>query len=252
MMRPSRQHEHMLGQAHHRLHDVLDHDDGDAAIADSEDHRHHVANLGGVEARQHLIEQEKPWLDRQRPGELEALASGNGKARRRPVERRVQADRAGDVACGGQRIRPGGPRQVRADRDVFPHRQAHERLHDLERAGDAAPRQPMRGHAGDVGAVIDDAALARLQETGDDREQRGLAGAVRPDQRGDLASLGRQGRLVHGEQAAEAPGDILDTEQGLSHGYAPVFRTTGGAGRRRFRRCHAARRQRQQSARCRR
>ena len=28
-------------------------------------------------------------------------------------------------------------------------------------------------------------------------------------------------RLVHGEQAAEAPGDVLDAEQGLSHGRAP-------------------------------
>ncbi len=175
-----RQHEDMPGQAHHRLHDVLDHDDGDAAIADGEDHRHHIANLGRVEPRQHLVEQEQPRLDRQRAGKLEALSSRNRKARRRTVERRIQPDRAGDVAGGVERIRARGPRQVSADRDVFPHRQAYERLHDLEGAGDAAARQPMRRHAGDVGAIIDDAALTRRQESGDDREQRGLACAVRP------------------------------------------------------------------------
>ena len=45
--------------------------------------------------------------------------------------------------------------------------QAGERLHDLEGAGDAAPRQPMRRLAGDVVAGIADAPSARLQEAGD-------------------------------------------------------------------------------------
>ena len=46
--------------------------------------------------------------------------------------------------------------QVRADQDVLAHRQAGKRLHDLEGARDAAPRQPMRRLAGDVLAGIAD------------------------------------------------------------------------------------------------
>ena len=158
---------------------------------DGADDRHHVADLGRIEAGQHLVEQKEPRLDRERARKLEPLAAGDGEARGRPVEQVAEADRARDVAGGRQRIGARGPRQMRADRDVLPHGQARERLHDLEGARDAAAREPVRRLAGDVGAVVDDAAFARRQEAGDDREQRGLAGAVRPDQRGDASGLGR-------------------------------------------------------------
>jgi hypothetical protein len=59
---------------------------------------------------------------------------------------------------------------VRTDRDVLPHRQAGERLHDLKGAGDAALGKPVWWLAGDVGAVVDDAAVARRLEARDDRE----------------------------------------------------------------------------------
>ena len=172
MMRPSDSTNTCSGKAHHRLHDVLDHHDGDAAIADGADDRHHVADLGGIEARP------AP----RRAAEAAARSPARGRARAACGRRRSGSRPAGRAASPSPTARATSPaaasasararpRQMRADRDVLPHRQAGERLHDLEGAGDAAPGEPMRRHAGDVGAVIDDAAFARRQEAGDDREQ---------------------------------------------------------------------------------
>ena len=94
----------MLGKAHHRLHDVLDHHDGDAARGDGADHRHHVADLGRVEPGQDLVEQQQPRLDRQRARELQPLAAGDGERRGRLVELRAKADRASDVARRVERV----------------------------------------------------------------------------------------------------------------------------------------------------
>ena len=45
----------------------------------------------------------------------------------------------------------------------------------------------MRGHADDVVPVLDHAAACGPLQAGQDVQQRGLAGAVGTDQRGDLA-----------------------------------------------------------------
>ena len=58
-------------------------------------------------------------------------------------------------------------------------------------------------------------AFARLVETGDAVEDRGLAGAVRPDQRGDVVPPDGEGDVVDGGEAAEPHGEMLDLEQGI-------------------------------------
>ena len=192
-----RQHEHVLGQAHHRLHDVLDHDDGDAAVAQATDDRQDVADLGRVQSGKNLVEQQQLWPGRQRAGEFETLAAGDGQGVGRPVEHlaepHVASDLLGDRKCFGARRVP----QIGAHQDIVAHRQTGEGLHDLERAGDAVPRQPVRRHAGDVRPAVANGAFARLEESGDDGEKRGLAGAVGPDQAGNTALRRRQRRRVH-------------------------------------------------------
>ena len=44
--------------------------------------------------------------------------------------------------------------QMRADQNIVAHRQAGERLHDLEGARNAAAGEPVRRLAGDILAVI--------------------------------------------------------------------------------------------------
>lgn len=67
-------------QVHDRLHDMLDHEDGDAVVADRPDHRNDVADLGRVEPGQHFVEKQKLRLGRQRARQLQALASGHRQA----------------------------------------------------------------------------------------------------------------------------------------------------------------------------
>ena len=57
------------------------------------------------------------------------------------------------------------------------------------------------------------AALGRLVEARDAVEHGGLAGAVRADQRRDVAAPDREGQVVHGHEAAEPHGQVLDDEQ---------------------------------------
>src|SRR5208337_3843720 len=58
-----------------------------------------------------------------------------------------------------------------------------------------------------------EAALRRLVEAGDAVEHGRLAGAVRPDQRGDVAAASGEGEGVDRDQAAEPHGEVFDCEQ---------------------------------------
>ena len=61
-----------------------------------------------------------------------------------------------------------------------------------------------------------DGARGRFVKSGDAVEDGGLAGAVRPDQRGDLAPLGGKGEPVDRDHAAEAHGEAFDAEDGIA------------------------------------
>ena len=114
------------------------------------DHRHHVADLGRVEAGQHLVEQQQPRLDRQRARELEPLAARDREAAAGRSSSVAQAHGRATSSAAASAAERDGPRQMRADRDVLAHGQAGERLHDLEGARDAAAGKPVRRLAGDV------------------------------------------------------------------------------------------------------
>src|SRR5262245_3288858 len=79
--------------------------------------------------------------------------------------------------------------------------------------GEGVELVPDRG----VAVLQRDAALGRLVETGDAIEHRGLAGAVWSDQRGDLATLGDERQVIDGDETAEAHGEMLDVQHGISH-----------------------------------
>src|SRR5512141_999864 len=105
--------------------------------------------------------------------------------------------------------------QMGADQDVFTHRQAGKRLHDLKSAGDAAAREAMWRLAGDVLAGVTDVSFARLEEAGDDGKERGLAGAVGADQRSNTSFAGRERGGVHRHQTSETAGHAVDHEKRL-------------------------------------
>ena len=103
----------------------------------------------------------------------------------RPVEIVAEADFHSDPFGNRERVSAGAVTQMCADQNIVAHGQPGERLHDLERAGDAAPGKPVRRLAGDVVAGVVDAAGAGFEEPGDDGEQGGFAGTVWTNERGD-------------------------------------------------------------------
>jgi hypothetical protein len=78
--------------------------------------------------------------------------------------------------------------EVALERDgqVLGDRQRREDAGVLERAAEAATGAPVGGPRRDVGAVEDDAAVIGVEETGDEVEDRRLAGTVRTDEAEDL------------------------------------------------------------------
>ena len=94
---------------------------------------------------------------------------------------RVRRDtpRAAATACPGCDHDGGG--------DGLGHGQLREDLHELEGARHAALGERHRADAGDVLALEEDLALGRHQQAGEQVDQRGLAGAVGPHDRDELA-----------------------------------------------------------------
>ena len=201
-----RQHPDLRGQAHDRAHHVLDHQHGHAIRRQLAHHGNHLVDLGRVQPRQHLVQQQQPGPGGQRARQLQALAPAHGQVGGGLVQLRAQVDAARDGLGGRQRVGPPRQAQVRADGDVLAHGLRAEGLHDLEGARHAQARGALRRHAGDVPAVEQHLALVRAQKTRQQSEQRGLARAVGTDQRADAAGWHRQADVLHGLQAAEADG----------------------------------------------
>ena len=84
------------------------------------------------------------------------------------------------------------------------------------RASRAMRKSAMRSseNTAPFGCVKPKASGGRFVEAGDAVEHRGLAGAVRTDHRRDLAFARSEGNIVHGHEAAEAHGHVLDREDG--------------------------------------
>ena len=94
-------------------------------------------------------------------------------------------------------------RTLGADHHILQRRHRAEQPDVLERASESGSGALMRRHVGDVGAVEHDPARGRLVETGEHIQRRGLAGAVRSDQRVNAAAPHRDIDFVDSLQAAE-------------------------------------------------
>jgi len=86
-------------------------------------------------------------------------------------------------------------------------------------------------HAGDVGPVEQDAALARLLEAGQHPQERGLAAARRPKQREEFALEDVQRQLLDGGERTEALAHRLEPHQRPDHALVPGRQAFGSAAR---------------------
>ncbi len=165
-----------------------------------------VAQLGahlGVERRERLVEQQHRRLDRQRPGQRDALLLATrelagvalavlGEADQLELLLRDLAARAAVLAA-----------QLEAERDVVEHGHVREEAVGLE----DHPHVALVGrHAGQVLAADLDAAGRGLVEAGQDPQGGGLAAAGRPQQGDQLAGREVQGEPVERAHRCHRPG----------------------------------------------
>ena len=104
------------------------------------------------------------------------------------------------------------------DEKIFQQRHAGEQPHVLKRArdarflGDTELGQALEQERSAIRMGEEQSADGRFVEAGNAVEQRGLAGAVRSDQRGDIPGARGETEVADGEEAAEAHGQMFDRE----------------------------------------
>jgi hypothetical protein len=101
---------------------------------------------------------------------------------------------------------------------VLAHREARKDVAALEGARDSLARDRVHRQAGDVLPGEEHLPRLRPQRARDEVEDRRLAGAVRADQRADLARLDAEVDLVDCHQRAEAAHQAAALKQGHSCG----------------------------------
>jgi hypothetical protein len=101
---------------------------------------------------------------------------------------------------------------VAPEHDVVEHRHAAEQGEVLEGAADAERRDPVARHLQQRARAEQDFAAVALVEARQAVEERGLAGAVRPDQPDDVARRDIEGDPVQRDDAAEADADLLHAQ----------------------------------------
>ena len=193
---------------------------------DQLDQLHHVR---GRQARGRLVQQQELGPDGQGACDLDFALGAVGQVGRDLVGQVAHAHELQEVhglvidgllAVG---VTPGAQQGVHeavaeavvlGDLDVVQHRHVVPQPDVLEGPGHAQGCDLVRFHAARVDAADFDGPGRGLVEAADKVEDRRLAGAVGPDEGAHLAALQADGQLVHGQQAAEALGQVGYFEQG--------------------------------------
>src|SRR5262249_29949786 len=97
--------------------------------------------------------------------------------------------------------------------ETLPHGVLQEELGQLKGAAEPHAHDAARRLAGDLLAGEVDAPALRPQKSGDDIDEGGLAGAVRPDDGEPLALLERKVDVVGDHHAAEAQRQLLGPDE---------------------------------------
>jgi len=109
---------------------------------------------------------------------------------------------------------PAALRQAaRGQQQVLFDAQAEEQVGDLEGASDAAVRTRIRCGPRDVASLQQHLAAGGRRHAGDGVEQRGLPGAVGPQDRHAFAFGHLQAHAIDGLEGAEVDADVLQVEQ---------------------------------------
>src|ERR1700691_2648846 len=223
---PRHQHDKSLREAHHRPHDVLNEDDGDALSVQALEERQYFLNLGMGKSGHRFVSDQKLRLRRHGAGEFELAHLDLGELARQPICLAVETYLTQEVDATRFYVAGGAAGTARGD--GVEQRNAHvvgkgkacERPRPLKGAGKTAARALMRGGAIDQMAVETHGTCLVLERAADAIDQRALAGAIGPDKADALARIDRDRNAIKCDKAAEALAEVVDGEQ-LSHGACP-------------------------------
>src|SRR5581483_5598307 len=216
---------HVIDQSQREVDVVLDQDQRELARQPA-DGRRNVDALGGREARRGLVEQEQrgPARERQREFELPLLA-----VRQRARERAATAGKPAALERSSDGIvllprRTATQQRELASRQaaqcqakVVLDRKLGKQIRDLVGATDAQRNALVGAQAGDVATAEQDRAGGGRHLAGDGIEKRGLAGAVRADDRASLARGHVERNAIDGAQRTERHADAAQGERTVAH-----------------------------------
>jgi hypothetical protein len=183
------------------------------------------------EAGGRLVEEQEPRRGGERHRDLERPPLAVGEAPGAEVLLAGEADAR--QHRGGMLLRRGIGAQVAPDveaaRPHFGQGQDHvverravvEQVHRLERARDAAPRDPARRLAGDVDAGEAHRAAVGREPAGQHIEAGGLAGSVRTHDPRELALLELQAQVLQDDPVAEALVQVRGFKEGHARPLSP-------------------------------
>jgi hypothetical protein len=166
-----------------------------------------------------LVEQDEARLAGKRPRDLQEPSLAEGKRAHLGLRRAAQTDEIDQLLrplalCLFFTVRVFCKQPVRSNQHVVDDGHSLERAVVLEGAQDAAGGDAVRRQAEDRLAGEAHLAAGGGIRAGDEVEGGALAGAVRPDHAEDLAFAHLEVEAVHGEQTAEALGQVADFKNG--------------------------------------
>src|SRR6185503_3688026 len=219
-----------IGEIGDHLHVMLDPDHRHVQfVLDAQDEAREILALRAVEAGRWLVEQHDSGLERKRTGKADDLLDPERQASDGRVAIAFELHQIDDALdrlamrdFGAAYVRQeqhlghriGADARVTAGQQVVEHAHLREQLAVLERAGETEPGNLVRRASGNVLAAETDGAAAAI-DAADAVERAGLAGAIRADQRKQLARGNRKRYVVKHGQAAETQAQMSNIE--LSH-----------------------------------
>ncbi len=224
----------VLAVAHHRdrvaeredlVEAVGDEDQGATLVAQAAGDREQPLDLDAAQGCGRLVHDQQGRVERDGLRDLDDLLVGDGEAARRATGVDRDAQPLEEALGLGVHRRPvdpaGAAERLAAHEDVLGDRQVGEQRRLLVDHRDAG-RLGLGGRAEvDVVTLEPERAAVALVDARHDLDQRGLAGAVLPDERVDRAGVDGQAARPQGTHGAERLGDVRQLEDRYGHGVTP-------------------------------
>src|SRR5665213_1097870 len=221
------QHDEAARKTHDRAHDMLDKDDGDAALVEAQQQRQYFLDLGVGETRHRFVGNQEFWLRGHGARQFELAHFALGEIARQMPRLLFEANFAEQDSTSLPHFVLGTKATSRSDgveqgyAYVIDEAETGERARQLEAPGQSDMGTLMRGKPVKLTAIEPHVALFVAQRAADAVDQRALAGAVGSDQAEALARGDVQRNVFQRDETAKAFAEIVDLKQvGVGAGHA--------------------------------